>query len=795
MIYFAHTGHPKDTNRILMKKKWTGEVIQDMKYDKMGKQNTVIRYKELEYGSVRITDSTLDNAFRLELRYLNELDVDKLLAGFLETGGLAAKAERYPGWESTEIQGHTLGHYLTALSQAYGETGEKVFLWKIEYTLSELKRGQGKDGYLFASSCELFDRVENEKPVWVPWYTMHKVMEGLIAAYRFTGSQTAYEIMTTLGLWIYRRCCSWSEETRKVVLEVEYGGMNDCLYDLYIETGDERFAQAARQFDEIPLFQAMYKGEDILNGLHANTTIPKITGGLKRYLVFGNGEPGDQEIFYLKMAENFFQIVVEHHTYITGGNSEWEHFGEPDILDDERTACNCETCNTYNMLKLAKLLFQITGEKKYAEYYERAFINTILSSQNPKTGMTTYFQPMATGFFKVYSTPFDRFWCCTGTGMENFTKLTEGIYFIGHGRIYVNRYVNSDVLAEEYGLELNVTGDFMASNTVAVKIKETSTDNKEVEIALRIPEWCSKPPQLRVAAAGAVSKEEKGYLIIKADWKVGDEVEIVFPMNLMIHSLPDNENTVAFTYGPFVLSAGLGKQMMDTTVTGVDVLVPMKELLVKDYIVLEKGTISEWKAGLEKYLVKTPGKLEFTLKNTEPDRNLIFTPHYARCQDRYGIYFKLYQKESQAHRKYSEREKLRRTIAKSQIDTIPIGNDQYELAHQIKGEKTDTARIGGHRCRYVKGDGWFSYRLKLTVKAKKLCVTYRGADEGTSFDIYLNDRLYKTETLTLEKEEFYTKEYILPKEIFSGNNTVTVKFQNTSLNGECRIFDELYIKK
>lgn len=160
-----------------------------MKTDKMGKRSRVIRYKELEYGSVRITDPFLENAFRLELKYLNELDVDKLLSGFLETGGIAAKTGRYPGWESTEIQGHTLGHYLTAISQAYGETKDEIFLRKIEYILSELKKSQHEDGYLFASPSELFDRVESKRPVWVPWYTMHKVMEGLISAYRFTGSK------------------------------------------------------------------------------------------------------------------------------------------------------------------------------------------------------------------------------------------------------------------------------------------------------------------------------------------------------------------------------------------------------------------------------------------------------------------------------------------------------------------------------------------------------------------------------------------------------------------------------
>jgi DUF1680 family protein len=194
--------------------------------------------------------------------------------------------------------------------------------------------------------------------------------------------------------------------------------MNDALYELYKHTGNANHLSAANSFDEMTLFEPLYKGEDILNGKHANTTIPKIIGALNRYSVTG-------EEYYLQVAANFWEIVTENHTYITGGNSEWEHFGESKILDAERTNCNCETCNTYNMLKLSRELFRVTGDTKYADYYENAFINAILSSQNPETGMTTYFQPMATGFFKVYSSPTEHFWCCTGSGMENFSKLAE----------------------------------------------------------------------------------------------------------------------------------------------------------------------------------------------------------------------------------------------------------------------------------------------------------------------------------------------------------------------------------
>lgn len=755
---------------------------------KNGKLKESLQLNALEYNKVSITDTFLNNAFSLETDYLLQLEEDRLLAGFLETAGLMPKAERYPGWESTEIGGHTLGHYLSALAQVYGETRNQLFFEKIRYVISELKTAQAKDGYLFASPKELFDRVEKKQPVWVPWYTMHKIMEGLIAVYRFTSMEESYEVVTKLGDWIYRRCIRWDAEMKKVVLAVEYGGMNDCLYDLYLVSGDIRYAHAAHQFDEEPLFRELCQGHDVLNGLHANTTIPKIIGALKRYVAFG-----ETEQFYFTTAKNFWNIVVAHHTYITGGNSEWEHFGEPDILDEERTACNCETCNTYNMLKLTKLLFQITKDKKYGDFYERAFINSILSSQNPKTGMTTYFQPMETGYFKVYGTPFDRFWCCTGTGMENFTKLTEGIYFIEENTIYINRYVDSK-LEVEPGIELKVTADFLKSEKVTIVLEKQPDAKKQPIIALRIPEWISGEC-MWINDGKYAAKVENGYLLVDTKEMEENCFTCTFPMKPGVRALPDSKDTVAFTYGPFVLSAELGQQMMDTTTTGVDVLVPMKELLIKDYIILDSIDTAELKKNIADYLMKEPGQMTFRLQHVEADRELYFIPHFLQHEERYGIYFRLYKKDSENLNHYREQVAKKQRLAKQQVDTIPIGNNQYELAHKIRGEKTDTTRVEGHRCRFAKEGGWFSYEMRISEEARWICVTYCRKDAGNQMDIYLNDIYFLTEEFKFGSGNFYTARYPIPEELIEGNNTVTVKFQNKSADRECRIFDELYIKK
>lgn len=761
----------------------------------MKKQSEVFQLQEISYGKVRIQDKILNNAYELEVTYLDQLDSDRLLAGFLETAGLQAVAKRYPGWEGTEIQGHTLGHYLTALCQRYGQTGDKEVKDRILYILEQLQKSQGEDGYLFASPVEIFDRVEQKKPAWVPWYTMHKLMEGLVAACEHTNHPVAYQVAEKLGDWIYRRTRSWSPQVRKTVLSVEYGGMNDCMYDLYLLTGNENYGEAAHVFDEESLLEAMYHRQDVLNGLHANTTIPKIIGMVKRYIALGQGEE-----IYLYAAANFWDMVVKHHTYVTGGNSEWEHFGEADILDGERTACNCETCNSYNMLKLTKYLFLITKESKYREFYERTFLNSILSSQNPKTGMTTYFQPMATGFFKVYGTPFDRFWCCTGTGMENFTKLTEGIYYKDDSRLYISRFVSSMVQWEEKDRSIQVTANLLEEGpvTICVKKAEGGADRKsdKLELALPIPTWLETVPRVKTENKDITCREENGFLILAGEFRQEETIELSFSMKLRVHTLPDNDHVVAFTYGPYVLSAGLGREKMDLTTTGVDVLVPKKELDIQDYLVLEKISIQELQKHIETYLIRQQGKMEFRLEGVEKERTLLFTPHFTKYDERYGIYWRLYQEGCKELENYRREQERKEVLKLAQIDTIPVGNDQYELAHGIRGEKTDTERVQGIRCRYAREEGWFSYVLEGDNQESILCVTYCAQDNGSSFDIYVNDQLFKQEVLDhREGGTFYEKEYSLPEAAWKQDKKIKVTFQNKSKDKKCRIFQELYIKK
>lgn len=590
--------------------------------------------RDFSLNEVEVTEPYLQHAFQLEQEYLLQLDADRLLAGFYETAGRRPKAERYPGgWEDADIAGHTMGHFMTALAQAYAQSGQQVFYDKLNYLLAELSGCQAESGYLSAFPEVLFDRLEQGKQAWVPWYTMHKILAGLIRVYQLAAIPTALTIAVRLGTWTAERVNRWDEEKKAMVLATEYGGMNDCLYELYKETGKIEFMLAAEKFDEMPLFQDIHDGKDVLMGKHANTTIPKFLGALNRYLTVGE----DQE-FYLEAAERFFDIVVSNHTYVTGGNSELEHFGGANLLDGARTNCNCETCNTYNMLKLARGLFQVTGDKKYLDFYEGTFWNAIVSSQNPETGMSMYFQPMATGYFKVFSRPFDNFWCCTGTGMENFTKLNDSIYYKKDDVLYVAMYISSVLKDELQGLEVIMEASLPESPIVRVAIRKESEGT--CRFAFRIPEWNESLILVQQGKAVLMGSEKSGFSYIEVG-KGLTELKLTFSPTVRIHSLPDKQNVVAFTYGPLVLSAGLGKEAMDTSCTGVNVAVPTKEVKIKDYLEIKEGTVAEWKAEPEKALVRKGKGLQFVLRGTDEDDHLVFTPHYARYEERYGIYWEL----------------------------------------------------------------------------------------------------------------------------------------------------------
>jgi DUF1680 family protein len=605
---------------------------------------SVEKLQEFPLDQVQITDKYQTGLFAKEITYLNTtIDADRLLSGFKAMSTGTTPSNLYGGWENSLIRGHTMGHWLSAMARAYQQTkGNDDTLngqlkTKLDHVITLLKSYQQTNGFLFATPMDQFGAPEGQNvSSWVPWYTMHKILAGLVDVAKYEGSADALAVASKLGDWIYSRASGWDSSTRSRVLGMEYGGMNDALYDLYKLTSSANHLTAAHLFDETNLFTTTAAGTDTLSGKHANTTIPKFLGALNRYRALGTAEQS-----YFTAADQFLSIVLKNHTYVTGGNSQDEHFHAAGALDQYRDNVNNETCNAYNMSKLTHDLFKTTGDVKYANFYDKIHINEILSSMNPETGMTTYFKPMGTGYFKAFGTTDSSFWCCTGTGMENFTRLNDSVYFHDDKDLWVTFYVSSTLNWKDRGLALTQTTDLPSTNKVTFTITAAPTD--AVNVQFRKPDWASTC-QVAVAVNGqAVTPvEANGFLGVSRVWQANDTVTLAFPLFVQVSRLQDNQNAVAFTYGPLVLSAGLGIDSSMKTTTHAMTIAATSPGGLQDTITINSGTkIEDWLSNIQNNLVQTAGKLEFATKGTDSDSKLVFIPHYSRYKDRYGIYWKL----------------------------------------------------------------------------------------------------------------------------------------------------------
>lgn len=781
-----------------------------------------ISISDFALSDITMTDPYCTNAFDKEIEYLLSFDANRLLAGFRENAGLNTQgAKKYGGWENTNIAGHAVGHYLTAIAQAYQNPSitdvQRGALMSQMKTLVDgmrecQKNSKGKPGFLWAAghpnsdNVEVqFDNVEAGKAnifddAWVPWYTMHKLIAGIIDVYNATGYATAKDLGSDLGDWVYNRCMTWDANKQRTVLSIEYGGMNDCMYDLYLMTGKDNHAVAAHCFDETALHELVLKGgANALNGRHANTTIPKFLGALKRYTALDgktvNGEKVDASR-YLQYAEAFWDMVTTHHTYITGGNSEWEHFGMDDILDGERTNCNCETCNSYNMLKLSRELYKITGDSKYMDFYETAYYNSILSSQNPETGMTTYFQPMATGYFKVYSSPFDHFWCCTGSGMESFTKLGDTIYMHSGSTLYVNLYQSSVLDWKEQKVKITQESSIPDGNTA----KFTIDGSGSLEFRFRLPDWKAGAVMIKVNGAKYDYTTVKDYACVTGNFKSGDVIELTIPEEVKAYPLPDNKSVYGFKYGPVVLSAELGKQDMVTGSTGMWVTIPKEAITPTEHIMLSKEgqSVGAFMQDISEYLVKDANSMKFTLKGT--DTELTFSPHYLQYSQRYGIYWNFISSGT-----VIDDMPRAKTVV---VDTVQPGYGQYENDNLHNMKETNTQGITDDSTyRYAKSGGSFSYRMAIdeTAPYTILTVKFRKSDNGKTIRIRVGDTILYAGTLDYDgNADVYDVKLIVPPEVIdrcmksitadgTDYNILDVTFTSDDDKDSARVCDFIYM--
>lgn len=639
-----------------------------------------------ELDEVQILDTYYLAAQKSDIAFLKKMDTARLLAGFRTTAGIDTKGVRpYGGWEDSLLGGHCVGHYLTAIAQAVKATGDEELKEKSQVLIEGLEECQRKlgTGFLFGAKVEdkedvekQFDILEGKKKgeTWVPWYNMHKVLAGLIDTYKYTENETALLIAEKLGDWIYERVSKWDLKTNQKVLETEYGGMNDCLYELYSYSHKKHHLEAAQKFDEKALFLMAAKGEkNCLDGKHANTQIPKFIGAIKRYNVLKQlGEAKQDDEAYLADAEKFFEMVVKRHSFVTGGVSVMEHFRKDYHLDEVRTQTNCESCCAHNMLKLAKELFKATGKKEYADYYETTLRNAILGAVKTENGAASYFTPMATGYYKTFGEEEpekNMFWCCTGSGMENFTKLGDSIYFRANDTLLVNQYVASKVIWEEKNLVLTQKSDVTKSEEVSFVVNALhGKEISDVVIALRIPDWMHGEATIYVNGAEKMTAAGNSeYVLLERNWEDGDVIMAKYPMSVESAGLLDQDAVFAFRYGPTVLAAKLGKEKMgEATWAGIDLTAPLYKVVGNEYrkdtiaygepnttelldnetlTIQEETSVNEFVSHIERYLVRDTesNTLSFHLKGTDADmtfeNGLQFVPFNTLNDERYGIYW------------------------------------------------------------------------------------------------------------------------------------------------------------
>jgi len=509
-------------------------------------------------GRVQLLEGPFKDAQTWNTAFMKRQVPDRLLHDFRVNAGIPSIAKPLGGWESPdcELRGHFVGHYLSACALLYASTGDTKIKQRADYIVSVLAECQKKlhsGGYLSAFPLELFDRLDARKDVWAPFYTYHKIMAGLLDMCTLARNAQALAVVTDMAAWTDAWTAARSPEHMQDILTTEYGGMNEVLYNLASVTGDARWLKVGDRFNKTVFFDPLAARHDALKGLHMNTHVPQVIGAARRFELSGENR-------YAEIASFFWDTVADSRSYVTGGSSNREHWlTEPYHLGAEwrQDANHQECCCSYNMLKLSRHLFSWVPDEKYIAYYERNLFNHRLGAIEPETGNTTYFLSMAPGAWKTLATDDASYWCCTGTAMEEFAKLSDTIYFHDSNGLYVNLFIASSVNWSERGLLLEQATQFPNEPKVTLTVRQAPAE--KLPIHLRIPAWSL---DARVSVNGEpleVVAEPGSYMKISRTWKAGDTVELELPMQLHSESFADEPQVQALLVGPIVLAGQISK--------------------------------------------------------------------------------------------------------------------------------------------------------------------------------------------------------------------------------------------
>lgn len=701
-----------------------------------------VQMESFDVKDVTLTPSAFKHAEEMDIRYLLGIDPDRLLAPYLKEAGLKPKAENYTNWENTGLDGHIGGHYLSALTYMYASTGNQEIKGRLDYVISELKRcydanGNGyisgvpggkqiwkeiAEGNIRAASFGLNDR-------WVPLYNIHKIFAGLRDAYLIYGSKECREMFIGLTDWMYRLTSGLTDEQLQDMLRSEHGGLNEVFADAAAISGDARFMELAKRFSHKRVLEPLLKGEDHLTGMHANTQIPKVIG-YKRIADLEGYEDWD------KAAQYFWETVVDNRSITIGGNSVFEHFHPAENFESMLTSeQGPETCNTYNMLRLTKMLYATTGNTHYMDYYERALYNHILSTINPIQGGFVYFTPMRPGHYRVYSQPQTSFWCCVGSGMENHARYGEMIYsHKGDKELIVNLFIPSVLTWGKTVVEQVNSFPAEEGTTLMINPKKPA----EFTVSIRIPEWTeSARMNAKVNGEPVEAVLEDGFLKIERRWAKGDKISVDLPMSLRAVQLPDKTENYSFMYGPVVLAASLGKEdqlgMYADDSRGGHIAagkkLPLNEMPL---IVGEKDDMLS-------RISKVEGKpLTFRMTGLAPlkYKEMTLVPFSSLHECRYMVYWPLVSEQEWKERlaKQEADEKARIALELITADKVTCGEQQPESDHFSNVAESVNGDDNGRHWRMTGRNGWFSYILNTKgwpVQHVRIALNGREGNEAT----------------------------------------------------------------
>ncbi len=727
-------------------------------------------------AQVRLLDGPFKDAQRRGIDNLFRLDPERLLHTFRLNAGLPTNARPYGGWEAPdcELRGHSLGHYLSACALMYQATGDerlKARALEIVQGLSAVQKALPQrgmhEGYLSAFPEEFFDRVEARRNVWAPYYTIHKILAGLIDVHRATGDATALEIARGMASWVGFRASRLDATRWQEMLGTEYGGMEDALTALYAITGEPVYLRLARLFDQRSLFDPLSRGEDPLDGLHANTQIPKAIGAALDCELTG-------ERRYCAVAGTFWKDVARDRSYVTGSNSDDEHFTPRMTLSRHLGESTAETCNTYNMLKLSHRLALRSPDAEQMDFYERGLLNHILSSQDPDTGMVMYYLPLRSGAWRTYSTPEESFWCCFGTGMENPARYGEAIYAHDASALYVDLFIASELRWPERGLRLEQQTRFPYEGATALRFRlERPT---RLALHLRHPTWASRVT-LRVNGASVDAASRPGaYAVLEREWHDGDVVDVRSPMSLHLEQTADDPRVTAIAYGPVVLAADLGKEGLTQANRYGQTAPEVHDEDMPPVPTLIAGGPAEALKRIR------PGAAPLTFRTVGLARpqDVELRPLFQLSDRRYAVYFDLLsetawkQRAAEAARQARERAAL---IART-VDAVQAGVAEQETAHALEEKGTDHGFFHG---RPYRGSRWsaasFSYDLKVAGASSVRARYWGGESRRFRFELLVDGEPVATQTLFDDRPgDFYEVDYPLPERV-RGRQTVRVGFR------------------